>query len=102
MIDHKIAQIILDELGFTLQDLSIMYGDVCIADNDISHQLYYESIFSTANIYRYIYKDGDLYYTDGLNNFTSPELAALDCITESDRLYALNKYYSKQLNVDYI
>ena len=102
MIDSRIAEIILDELNFTLQDLSIMYGDVSIANGDISHQLYYESNYSTGNIYRYIYKDGDLYYTDGLNNFTSPELAAIDCITESDRLYALNKYYSKQLNLDYI
>lgn len=102
MIDSKIAAIILDELGFTLQDLSLEYGDVCIADGDISHQLYYESIYSSANVYRYIYKDGDIYYTDGFNNFSSPELAALDCVTESDRIYALNRFYAKQLAVDYI
>lgn len=103
MIDHKIASIILDELGFTLEDLSLKYGDMCIENGQISHQLYYASVYSSANIAAYIYHDNGIYYTSvGLNNFSTPQLAAIDMISESDCYYALNLFYARQLDLDYI
>lgn len=77
--DHKMAASILDRLGYTLQDLSLEYGDVVIADGDISHQLYYGSDYSNANIIGYIWVEGGIYYTR-INNYRTPEEAALELI----------------------
>lgn len=78
-IDHQMAQSILDKLGYTLQDLSLEYGDVVIGDNDISHQLYYGSHYSNVNIVGYVRIDNGIYYTHH-NNHKTAEQAALELI----------------------
>lgn len=77
--DHKMAASILDRLGYTLQDLSLEYGDVVVADGDISHQLYYGSEYSTANIIGYVWIECGIYYTR-INNYRTPEEAAIELI----------------------
>lgn len=80
-IDDKMAQSILDRLGYTLQDLSLDYGDVVIPDGDISHQLYYGSEYSSTNLMGYIWVENDIYYVKtGAMNHLSPELAALELL----------------------
>jgi hypothetical protein len=91
-IDDKMAQSILDRLGYTLQDLSLEYGDVVIFDNDISHQLYYGSEFNSANLMGYVWVENGIYYTGTGINHKSPELAALDLIERNkviDAAYAI-------------
>jgi hypothetical protein len=79
-IDHLLADSILDRLGYTLQDLSLDYGDVVIENGEISHQLYYSSIYSTANIMGYVYHENNFYYTFTGNNRSTPQEAALDLL----------------------
>lgn len=80
-VDDKMAQSILDRLGYTLQDLSLEYGDVVIPDGDISHQLYYGSEYSSTNLMGYIWVENDIYYVKtGTMNHLSPELAALELL----------------------
>lgn len=91
-IDTKMAESILDHLGYTLQDLSLDYGDVVIADNDISHQLYYGSNYSTVNLVGYVWIENDIYYTGSGINHKTAELAALDLIERHlvvDTAYAI-------------
>jgi hypothetical protein len=78
-IDFQMAQSILDKLGYSLQDLSLDYGDVVIPSGDISHQLYYSSIHSTINLMGYVWTESDLYYV-GTNNHKTPEQAALELL----------------------
>lgn len=79
-IDHQLAQSILDRLGYTLQDLSLDYGDVAIENNEISHQLWYDSAYSTCNIMGYIYQDREIYYVSGGMNHRTPQQAALELL----------------------
>lgn len=77
--DHQMAASIIDRLGYTLQDLSLEFGDVIIEDGDISHQLFYGSIDSTANIIGYIRIENGIYFTR-INNYRTPEEAALELL----------------------
>lgn len=81
-IDFKMAMSILDRLGYCLQDLSLEYGNVCIGQDDISHQLYYGTEYSTSNIMGYVYSDNDMYYASGNHwvNHHHAECAALDLL----------------------
>jgi hypothetical protein len=91
-IDDKMAQSILDRLGYTLQDLALEYGDVVIFDNDISHQLYYGSEYNAANLMGYVWLENGIYYTGAGINHKSPELAALDLLERHlvvDTAYAI-------------
>lgn len=72
------SELILDHLNYTLQDLSLEYGDVAIENGEISHQLYYASRYSTCNLIGYVYHDNELYYTAiGCDNYNNPYRAAL-------------------------
>lgn len=80
-IDARMAESILDELGYTLEDVSLSLGDVVIEDGDISHQLYYGTDYSTAQILGYVRVENGIYFTH-LNNYRSPEEAALELIPQ--------------------
>jgi hypothetical protein len=93
-IDFKMAESILDRLGYRLQDLSLEYGDVIIPQEDITHELYYPSIHNTHNIAGYIYCENGIYYASGShwNNHKTPECAALDLLDSAivnDAKYAI-------------
>ena len=79
-IDFQLAQSILDRLGYTLRDLEMEYGDVCFAEGDITHELYYGSLYNTHNIIGYVRQEVGYYYTDGQNNYQHAECAALDLL----------------------
>ena len=79
-IDFQLAQSILDQLGYTLRDLEMEYGDVCFAEGDIAHELYYGSLYNTHNIAGFVRCENSCYYTDGNNNYKTPEQAALDLL----------------------
>jgi hypothetical protein len=79
-IDFQLAQSILDRLGYTLEDLSLTYGDVVIPSGDVSHQLWYDSIHNACTIMGYVWCENDIYYTSLGNNYRLPELAALDLL----------------------
>lgn len=78
-IDFQMAESILDRLGYVLEDLSLKYGDTCICDGDISHQLYYTSTSNSANIIGYIRVENGIYYTKW-DNYKTAEQAALELI----------------------
>lgn len=92
-IDDKMAQSILDHLGYTLQDLSLEYGDVVLPNEDISHQLFYSSPYNSTELMGYVWIDNGLYYTScGVLNHESPELAALELLSRHlviDTAYAI-------------
>lgn len=79
-VDFQMAQSILDRLGYCLRDLELEYGDVCFAQGDITHELYYGSIYNTHNIIGYVRCENSCYYTDGNSNYKTPEQAALDLL----------------------
>lgn len=79
-IDHQLAESILDRLGYSLQDLSIEYGDVVLDDGDISHQLYYSTVYSDVNLQGYIRVENGIYYSNHQNNYLTAQQAALDLI----------------------
>jgi hypothetical protein len=81
-IDHKLAESILDRLGYTLEDLSLKYGDVVISSGDISHHLYYGSVWSTANLMGYVNIENGIYYANPDSNHHTAELAALELLDE--------------------
>lgn len=104
-IDFKMAESILDRLGYTLQDLSLEYGDVCIDRDDISHQLWYDSIDNSCNIMGYIYCENGVYYASEShwNNHRQPECAALDLLDRTiveDARYAIET--ERATAVDYM
>jgi hypothetical protein len=84
-IDFKLAQSILDRLGYTLRDLSLEYGDVILPQGDITHELHYPSINNSHNIVGYIYCENGIYYASGShwNNHKQAECAALDLLDQS-------------------
>ena len=101
-IDHQLAQSILDTLDYTLQDLSIQFGDVIIQDGDISHQLYYGSKFSNANIIGYVRIENGIYYSRD-NNHQTAEQAALDLLPDNMVQSAKKEILARrEFAVDYI
>jgi hypothetical protein len=92
-IDDKMAQSILDRLGYTLQDLSLEYGDVVIPNEDICGQVFYSSPYNSAELVGYIWIDNGLYYTScGVLNHKTMELAALELLPRHlviDTAYAI-------------
>lgn len=93
-IDFKMAESILDRLGYTLRDLSLEYGDVILEDGDISHELYYPAINNSHTIAGYIYNENKIYYASGShwNNHRNPYQAALDLLDRTvinDTLYEI-------------
>ena len=85
--DHQLANSILDTLGYTLQDISLAYGDVVIPQGDISHQLY-----KGNSLLGHVWAWGGCYHVspDCIDR-TTPELAALDLITHAEIRYATKK-----------
>lgn len=79
-IDHKLAASILDRLGYSLQDLSLEYGDVVIPSGDVSHQLWYDSIENACTIMGYVWCENGIYYVSGNANYETPEEAALELL----------------------
>lgn len=79
-IDHQLAQSILNKLDYSLQDLSLDFGDVVIPDGDISHQLWYDSIDNACTIVGYVWIENDIYYSKPDRNHRHAELAALDLL----------------------
>lgn len=79
-IDHLMAESILDRLGMSLQDLALEYGDVVTPDGDISHQLYYSTVYSDVNLLGYIRVENGIYYSKHQNNYLTAQQAALDLI----------------------
>lgn len=79
-IDHQLAASIIDHLGFSLQDLSLDYGDVVIPSGDISHQLFYGSTYSDINLLGYIWVENGVYYVANGGNHRSADQAALDLL----------------------
>lgn len=79
-IDFLMAESILDKLGYSLQDLSLEYGDVVIPSGDISHVLFYSSHHSTFNSMGSIWVENDIYYVSGNANYATPEQAALELL----------------------
>lgn len=81
-IDSKMAESVLHELGYSLQDLSLEYGDVVIASDDITHQLYRSSIHSAYNLFGYVWCENGLYYvaTNYYSSYKTPEEAAIQLL----------------------
>jgi hypothetical protein len=104
-IDSQMAESILDRLGFSLQDLSLEYGDVVIPDNDISHQLFFSSNYNASTLMGYVWCENGVYYTSNVigGNHTHPAIAALDLLdraTVIDCLYTIE--LERAMAVDYI
>jgi len=81
-IDWQLAENILDRLGYSLRDLSIEYGGVVIPSGDISHELYYPSIYNSHNLLGYVWIENDIYSAKHGHNHRTPEMAALDLLDE--------------------
>ena len=82
--DHRLASSILDQLGYTLEDISLNYGDVVIPQGDISHQLYLNN-----SLLGHIWQWEGFYHTSpNCIDRTTPELAALDLLPQSEILAA--------------
>jgi hypothetical protein len=79
-IDHQLAESILDRLGYTLEDLSLKYGDVVIPSGDIHSQLWYDSIDNSCTIMGYVWIENDIYYAKPDSNHHTAALAALDLL----------------------
>lgn len=104
-IDSQMAESILDRLGFSLQDLSLEFGDVVIPDSDISHQLFYSSSYNASTLFGYIWCEQGIYYTSNVigGNHRSPYVAALDLLdraTVIDCLYTIS--LERAMAVDYM
>ena len=102
-IDHMMASSIIDRLGFTLQDLSLEYGDVVISGGDISHQLWYDSVDGECTIIGYVNVDNDIYYASGNNNYSTAQQAALELLdweTVDDCRYTIE--LERAIAVDYM
>jgi hypothetical protein len=80
--DWQLADSILNRLGYSLQDLSIEFGDVVIPSGDISHQLWYDSIDNACTIMGYVWIENGIYYAKHGHNHKFPEIAALDLLDE--------------------
>ena len=98
------SELILNHLNYTLQDLSLEYGDVAIENDEISHQLYYASSYSSCNLIGYVYHDNGLYHTAiGCDNYDNASQAALDLISKQSVSVALAAIAQHQLTTgDYI
>ena len=102
IIDHLLAQSILDELGFSLQDLSLEYGDMAIPSGDISHQLWYDSIDNACTILGYVWIENGIYYARHDRNHHTAEQAALDLLDPTlVQATAIKIQLEKQLLPDY-
>lgn len=104
-IDSQMAECILDRLGFSLQDLSLEYGDVVIPDNDISHQLFFSSNYNASTLIGYVWCENDVYYASNVvgGNHRHAAIAALDLLdraTVIDCLYAISTERSTALDYD--
>jgi hypothetical protein len=91
-IDHLLADSILDRLGYTLQDLSLDYGEVAIEHGEIAFQLWYDSLYSSCNIMGYVYQDREIYYVSGGMNHRTAQQAALELLNPTvveDCAYAI-------------
>ena len=80
MYDHKMAQSIIDRLGFDLQDLSLDFGDIVVGNNDISHQLWYDSNTNACTVVGYVWMENGCYYISGGGNHATPQQAALELL----------------------
>lgn len=78
VINHQLADAILDKLGYTLEELDV-YGDRGWENNEISHQLYYGSIDNAGTVLGYVRIENGIYYSTD-NNYRTPQQAALDLI----------------------
>ena len=101
-IDWQLASDILDRLGYSLQDLSLDFGDVIISDGDISHVLYYSSHHSTFNSMGSIWVENGIYYAKPDRNHRTHEMAALDLLDpELVQATAAKILLERQLVPDY-
>lgn len=80
MIDFKMAESILDRLGYSIEDLSLNHPDIAFENGEISHQVWYDSIDSTCNILGYIRQCNGVYYVSGSRNYTTYQQAALELL----------------------
>lgn len=104
-IDSQMAESILDRLGFSLQDLSLEFGNVVIPDGDISHQLFFSSNYNANTLYGYVWCEQGVYYTSNVigGNHRHPAIAALDLLdraTVIDCLYTIS--LERAMAVDYM
>lgn len=104
-IDFQLAQSILDRLGYTLRDLELEYGNICFAPGEITHELYHGSLYNTHNIAGFVRCENSCYYTDGNNNYKTPEQASLDLLDRAiveDARYAIEIERASTVMPDYI
>jgi hypothetical protein len=102
-IDCQLAESILDRLGYTLEDLSLTYGDVVIPSGDVSHQLWYDSTDNACTIMGYVWCENGIYYVSGNTNYGFPELAALELLDEHlVQTTAAKILLERQMRPDYI
>lgn len=76
-IDFRMAESILDRLGYELDDLSLLNGDMVIEQGEISHQLHYASHHNAYNVAGHVWHENGLYYVSS-NNYKTAEEAALE------------------------
>jgi hypothetical protein len=77
--DHQLASSILDNLGYTLYDLSEEYGGMIINQGDVSHQLFFNNV-----LMGYVWLWGTKYHTSiDVTDRLTPELAALTLLPKS-------------------
>ncbi|MDE2430457.1 MAG: hypothetical protein KGM99_17170 [Burkholderiales bacterium] len=76
-LDFKMAESILDRLGYELDDLSRLNGDVVIEQGEISHQLHYPSRHNAYNVAGHVWHENGLYYVSN-SNYKTAEEAALE------------------------
>jgi len=82
--DHQLANSILDILGYTLEDLSLNYGDVVIPQGDISHQLYRNNSL-LGHIWIWA---GSYHISPNCIDRTHPALAAMDLLSQAEIAFA--------------
>jgi hypothetical protein len=102
-IDFKMAESILDRLGYSIEDLSLNYPDVVFENGEISHQLWYGSIASTCNIMGYICQCNGVYYVSGNRNYATYQQAALELLNPNvveDCRFAIE--LERSMAVDYM
>jgi hypothetical protein len=102
-VDYLLAQSILDELGYSLQDLSLEYGDMVIPSGDISHQLWCDSVDNACTIMGYVWIENEIYYARHDRNHYTAEQAALDLLDPAlVEKTAIKIQLEKQLLPDYM